>query len=169
MSMLVIPNKAYSVFMKKIILAILVTIGANQSSSAFFVDEDYITPTQCPRPFVAAFLGLDRTPLTASMRADYTVRADGSIDGIKLTPLVGEGADIDRLSTKIARQVKRSLTKWRYASADKARSVTTVFHVSNEWQRRPDDCRALTLYDFSIMSEIEMRTFQDLWSGRQIE
>lgn len=167
-----VPILVYSLFMKKtivaIIVAILVAIGASQSSSAFSVDEDYITPAQCPRPFVAAFFGLNRTPLTTSIRADYTVRADGTTTGIKLAPLVGEGTDIKRLSTKVAKQVKRSLVKWRYAPAGKARSVTTIFHISNEWQRRPDDCRSLTMYDFSIMSEIEMRTFQDLWSGRQI-
>lgn len=167
MSMMVIPIQVYCVFMKKIIVAILVTILANQSSSAFFADEGYSAPIQCPRPFVAAFLGLNGGPMTARIRADYIVREDGGIEDIKLAPLVGEGADIDKLNTKIARQVKRSLAKWRYTPADKARSMTTVFLFSNEWQQRPDDCRALTLYDFSTMSEIEMRTFQDMWSGRQ--
>ena len=162
-----IPLQMYSVSMKKYIVVILAIILVNQSSSAFVAGEGYITPTKCPRPFVAAFLGLDGTPLTARIHADFIVRADGRIDGIKLAPLVGEGADIKRLSTKIARQVKRSLVKWQYAPADKARSVTAVFHVSNEWQQRPDDCRALTLYDFSIMSEIEMRTFQDMWARKK--
>ena len=100
MSMMGVPILVYSLFMKKtivaIIVAILVAIGASQSSSAFSVDEDYITPAQCPRPFVAAFFGLNRTPLTASIRADYTVRADGTTTGIKLAPLVGEGTDINR-------------------------------------------------------------------------
>lgn len=163
MSMTALLVQMYAVFMKKVILATLAILLVNQSSSAFFTEDDYIMPAQCPRPFVAAFLGLNGSSLTARIGADYIVKADGSIDDIKLAELVGEGDDIKKLSTKIARQVKRSLAKWQYASADKVRSMKAVFLISNEWQRRPDDCRALTLYDFSIMSEIEMRTFQDMW------